>query len=518
MAPVLPDPIKKEEKKAPKKGTWKRVVWSIFFATLLIMAFFFLTVAGAVFAYHNQTQDKAVFGQKVMGFEIGGKTVSEIAGLLEKEVSEIKISFQVEGEDFVATPEEAGISFLTEETAKEIVAQRSKGEFYQPWFTSANSLLNYVWPQNQIASKEAHEVSYDLNREKLGTFVQGLSSQYDTESKNAGLVMKGTEVEVIPAIYGRKIMVNSIETQLSSALTNMKSLELSLDVEKVNPSILEADTQDSINKAKALFNLPVRYHYKDQAFVPEKGTVASWIVFNTTNENGKERLTPVFDAKKVYGYVHGLAGKINITAVNKKVTVKNGVEQIVEQEGKEGLAVDVDAAAFNTAKSLTAGNSVNMELPTRTVKFKTTINNLVVANWEKYITVDISEQRMCAYLAGGIQVECWSVTTGATSKGYNTPRGTFLIQRKSGAGGAPGAAGGGVCMPNPPSTKPLCGINYVSTFTPQGHAIHEAWWRSSFGGQDYKWNGSHGCVNATYNIAKWIYNWAPIGTPVIISD
>jgi lipoprotein-anchoring transpeptidase ErfK/SrfK len=193
--------------------------------------------------------------------------------------------------------------------------------------------------------------------------------------------------------------------------------------------------------------------------------------------------------------------------------VKNGGETIVEAEGKEGLAVDIDQAVSTTATNLNSGKPVSMELRTYAVKFKTQVNNIYVADWSKYIVINISTQTMCAYLAGGVQVNCWAVTTG--QNGWNTPVGTFLIQRKSGEGGQPGSSGGGVCMPNPPSAYPLCGINYVSTFTPQGHAIHEAWWRTSFGTQAYKYNGSHGCINATYDIAKFIFYWAPIGTPVI---
>jgi lipoprotein-anchoring transpeptidase ErfK/SrfK len=130
-------------------------------------------------------------------------------------------------------------------------------------------------------------------------------------------------------------------------------------------------------------------------------------------------------------------------------------------------------------------------------------NGLKVGFDKKYIDVNISTQRMCAYLAGGVQVNCWAITTGRN--GWNTPTGTFLISRKTFVNS----------MPNPPSPYPLNNIHYVSYFTGQGHAIHEAWWRSSFGGPDYTYNGSHGCVNAPIGVAQFIYDWAPIGTPVI---
>lgn len=45
--------------------------------------------------------------------------------------------------------------------------------------------------------------------------------------------------------------------------------------------------------------------------------------------------------------------------------------------------------------------------------------------------------------------------------------------------------------------------------------IHDATWRSSFGGNIYKTDGSHGCVNAPLYLAKTIYANIESGTPVI---
>ena len=49
-----------------------------------------------------------------------------------------------------------------------------------------------------------------------------------------------------------------------------------------------------------------------------------------------------------------------------------------------------------------------------------------------------------------------------------------------------------------------------------GIGLHDATWRSSFGGNIYKNSGSHGCVNLPYNVAKTIYNNIEVGTPIIV--
>ena len=45
--------------------------------------------------------------------------------------------------------------------------------------------------------------------------------------------------------------------------------------------------------------------------------------------------------------------------------------------------------------------------------------------------------------------------------------------------------------------------------------IHDASWRNSFGGNIYKSNGTHGCVNTPQYLAKTIYEEIESGVPII---
>ena len=60
-------------------------------------------------------------------------------------------------------------------------------------------------------------------------------------------------------------------------------------------------------------------------------------------------------------------------------------------------------------------------------------------------------------------------------------------------------------------------VNYWMGFY-GGCGIHDASWRSSYGGNIYKGNGSHGCVNTPYSKVQKIYNNTGYGTPVIVYD
>lgn len=87
-----------------------------------------------------------------------------------------------------------------------------------------------------------------------------------------------------------------------------------------------------------------------------------------------------------------------------------------------------------------------------------------------------------------------------------TPRGTFTIFKKTPSrymqGPAPGLSTEFYDLP---------GVPWDLYFTEGGAVIHGAYWHNKFG---QKW--SHGCVNLSLENAKKLYEWADIGTPVIV--
>jgi hypothetical protein len=55
-------------------------------------------------------------------------------------------------------------------------------------------------------------------------------------------------------------------------------------------------------------------------------------------------------------------------------------------------------------------------------------------------------------------------------------------------------------------------VLYTQYFTPDGASLHDNYWSSNFGGV-----GSHGCLGLSLADSKWLWDWASIGTPVIVN-
>ncbi|MBR5766382.1 MAG: L,D-transpeptidase, partial [Lachnospiraceae bacterium] len=69
--------------------------------------------------------------------------------------------------------------------------------------------------------------------------------------------------------------------------------------------------------------------------------------------------------------------------------------------------------------------------------------------------------------------------------------------------------------------RTLRGANYATFvyywMAVTGHiGIHDATWRSKFGGEIYKTDGSHGCINIPKNMAAQLYDIVEVGTPCVL--
>lgn len=118
-----------------------------------------------------------------------------------------------------------------------------------------------------------------------------------------------------------------------------------------------------------------------------------------------------------------------------------------------------------------------------------------------YIEVDMGEQKMYYYVDGVLKIET-PIVTGNTSRRMGTPSGVNYVYLKQ-------------------KNRILRGANYASHvdfwMPVKGNiGIHDAAWRSKFGGEIFKTDGSHGCVNTPREAMEQLYDMAQVGTPVVM--
>ena len=132
----------------------------------------------------------------------------------------------------------------------------------------------------------------------------------------------------------------------------------------------------------------------------------------------------------------------------------------------------------------------------------------------KHITINVVRERLRAW-EGNKVVLITPVTTG--DRILPTPTGYFRVYAKFSPYTMVSPWPRGDYRWYPPSR-----MSFAMEFA-RGFFIHDAPWRSVYGrgsnagtqpGTNY--GGTHGCVNVPYNAMRFLYSWAPMGTPVHI--
>jgi len=138
-------------------------------------------------------------------------------------------------------------------------------------------------------------------------------------------------------------------------------------------------------------------------------------------------------------------------------------------------------------------------------------NGLLHDGPSRLITVSVQGQRLTAYEDGRVVVDT-PVTTGRPA--LATDVGAMRVLRKD----APWT------MQSPwpkgsPEWYPDTVVQMVVWFTSNGEGLHDASWQpdATLGpGSQFGPFASHGCIHLPLTAVKTLFDWAPVGTPVVV--
>lgn len=114
---------------------------------------------------------------------------------------------------------------------------------------------------------------------------------------------------------------------------------------------------------------------------------------------------------------------------------------------------------------------------------------------QRWILIDLSDQHLIAW-EGDQPFHAVTVSTGKAET--PTPTGLFSIQSKHEIARMQGAD---YDVPDVPFTM----------YYNRGYGIHGAYWHNNFGTPV-----SHGCTNVAVDHAEILFDWASVGTPVVV--
>ena len=167
----------------------------------------------------------------------------------------------------------------------------------------------------------------------------------------------------------------------------------------------------------------------------------------------------------------------------KEFKTTNG-EIFVSDKGTYGDKVNFDEEAKFIYQMFLLQASETQRLPIYTLDLPDDVGGT-------YIEISLEQQHLWYYENGELCMET-DVVTGTRGK-HDTPIGFYYVSEKI-------------------NGKYLRGDDYVTwvdkwmRLTNSGIGLHDADWRSSFGGKIYTYNGSHGCINLPPDFAYELYD------------
>lgn len=419
------------------------------------------------------------FGTVINGIDVSGKNIEE---------AEIKLSYEIN--KYALTLEERGNK--TEEIKAADIGLKYDSSKIKEIKDKQNPFAWIATLFEKNDSEMSQIVSYD--DDMLNEVINKLNCLNDKKiemPKSASFTYADGEYQVVKEVLGDKINKEALHDALGKAILNVQP-QINLDSsECYEKPQFTSDSPEVIDTKKTLdkyVSTTITYKTDDKKEVLDGSTINKWI-----NVNDKMEIT--FDEAKVRNYVYKISSMYN-TFGDTRNFVTTSKKTIQVSGGNYGWIVDNGKEAKELMEAIKNGQDVTREpvfSQTAKVKGSNDIGNT-------YVEIDMTKQHLWFYKNGALVVE-GDVVTGNASTNTLTPVGTYVLNYKE-------------------RKAKLVGEDYVSPveyWMPfNGNiGIHDASWRSEFGKQIYMTNGSHGCINSPFELAKTIYENIEAGTPIV---
>lgn len=476
-----------------KKSTISKKTLKIILGICIAAAI--LAVAG-LFGY-TYMADHNTLGRKisVWGVDVSRLDAKQAEEKIAAEFANRPVSFQENDKEVYSTTlKDLGYSLNEEDLLNKLTdLQKQREENRKIFPKEENVNLECQMEEDEEQEKQALDLSnFGTEERKSST---DASIQYNEEKKEFILVkqVQGTEIDPDK-------LETTVDTNLDAAFdTALLGDAITVPLNKhvyVSPAVTA--TEDMENKVTSLNSqlkkyrsTTVTYTFGSETVVLDGDTISSWLK--------AEGETLTLDEDAIKTYISDLANKYNTIYVSRTFHTSTGTDVTIE--GNEyGYRIDQDGEYAQLVEDLKSGTAVTRDpVYSKTGYQRNGTDDLAGS----YIEVSLDAQHLWLYKDGNLVTET-DIVSGKPVKGRETYRGAWPIAYKASPFNLTSAEYGYDVK-----------VNYWMPFV-YGQGLHDASWQSSFGGNRYKTNGSHGCINLPKDQAALIYETIDAGYPIII--
>ena len=472
-------PGRKGKSRAKQKGakTVTPVIWVLIVIGLLAAA------AAGGYIWNARQYQTVFFPQTVInGVNASGKTIDEVKALINKEIDGYVLELAGrDGETASIAGEAINLHSVFDGSLESMLTRQNPYEwgsyYFEPSVYQVETMVGYDEEllKQAIADLRIFDPSFVRAPEDARL------SDYISE----------VGYEIIPEKEGTLLDEELVKTQIYQAILNLQP-KLSLEElgAYIPPAVRSDDTllNERLAARNRYVQMSITHNFGANREVLTGDQIHSWLTFN---EEGGITL----DEAAITEYVADLARRYNTAYQPKTLKTSYGPEVTIAG-GNYGWRINQSAECAAIAEIIRSGESQVRE----PIYSQTAASRGEHDYGNTYVEINLTAQHLYFYKEGNLVVES-DFVSGNVSKGWATPAGAFPITYKQRNATLKGE---GYATP----------VDYWMPFN-GGIGMHDAGWRSGFGGAIYKTNGSHGCVNLPPAVAKTIYEEISAGMPVL---
>lgn len=457
------------------------------FAAVGLTALLVLSSAAAVFA--EEGASTFVPGTTINSISVGGMTVDAAKSRIEAFYSaEYKLTIhERNGKTEIIKGSDIGYQASIAQALQTILeAQNQSGRAYGPETDNSHRL----------------EVSVSYSQEALAAKIQTLNCITGagiTKTADAYIssYQEGKAFTIIPEVNGNSVVAEKAAAVIAQAVASGAAevdLEASGCYETVNVTSEDSALQALCNALNACREITVTYRFGDASEVLSGEQLCSWV---SGTANGQIQLNQDLAG----AWLNAMASKYNTAGTERVFRTINGAE--VPLTGPYGWKMDVGGELQALQTAMLSGQSADRE-PAYVLRAA----SRTAPDWgNTYVEIDLTNQHVYMIQEGMLVWEAPCVT-GNVAKNYTTPAGIYSLTYKERDRVLRGEkrADGTYEYESP--------VDYWMPFN-GGIGLHDANWRSNFGGTIYQTSGSHGCVNLPPAKVPALYDLVYKGIPVI---
>lgn len=334
----------------------------------------------------------------------------------------------------------------------------------------------------------------------LQNFLQNKATVTNTPATDAAIVIDNGTAVVTVEKNGEGYSLGPHGDSLVTTVSQLSNRQQVMTKQQLSPQITKQQAQLVADKINKLVKQPISFVINGKQITPSPNDISGWLDINANPS--KQTIDYSVNSGKVLSYMNAIAKPYVTPPVTEITFTDDQGNTSTLIPGRNGVDItNKETTANEVAQKIMAGQAVNQELPVRFASF----GSIQAQPHDKWIVVDTSTKRMYAYEQTTL-VRTFLISAGApltpTVKGQFQIYSKYTVQDMRGSN----VDGSQYFQPH---------VHWINYFYAD-YAIHGNYWRptSYFGNI----NSSHGCVGITDSDAEWIYNWAPIGTTVIVHN